>query len=502
MPAMRAFAAKSCRALLDAGFLLLCLRFQVAAVRSAGPDPGPAWALIACGLGLGAWNARAALFAFTLAMPLLLGLGQDGFLGCPFPLSLVFSALWTGIALRRLVSGGAGTGPTPEGRGPAHPHSPLPRLVVAALVASVILSLAWQLWRHRNAPGLLPAILDRATVGFGDPWYFLTSAYLWLQGLVYFEALCPGAEGRGVGRWVRPVAGAYFATMAVFVLLQFAAGIPEGWTAAGIQAPFEDISSFGSVAVALFIFAAATLRPASIRGLPAAVAACAALLFMVAASWSRAAWLAGVFFLVLVALLRLSRLWAAALVALLVASILLVDALPNRAEQLYLSRLHALVRLESPASKGADRFNLYAKAAGMVRNRPMTGHGIGSFYLDSVNYARPGDPLGAVPEFAHNAFLQVAAEQGVPTAALLAGITAWALWAGLRAWMRRGAAVRAASLPVLGATLALGAYLQTQMTSNSLNVYVSNQFFFWFLLAAILSLSAGSPGKAADAAAP
>src|SRR5271165_5150930 len=84
-------------------FLLLCLRFQVAAVRSAGSDLGPVIIIIAAGLGLGAWNPWAGMFAFTVSVPLLMGLSQIGFLDCPSPPSLVFSAMWTGISTQPLL---------------------------------------------------------------------------------------------------------------------------------------------------------------------------------------------------------------------------------------------------------------------------------------------------------------------------------------------------------------------------------------------------------------
>lgn len=51
-------------------------------------------------------------------------------------------------------------------------------------------------------------------------------------------------------------------------------------------------------------------------------------------------------------------------------------------------------------------------------------------------------------------------------------------------WPVVGGQAATAGLDGLGVTMALGAYLLTQMTANSLNVYVSNQFFFWFLMAA------------------
>jgi O-antigen ligase len=155
--------------------------------------------------------------------------------------------------------------------------------------------------------------------------------------------------------------------------------------------------------------------------------------------------------------------------------------------------LVTLARIENPANKSTDRVNLYKKAARMIQKSPLVGHGIGSFYLTSPNYAQQDDTYATLPDFAHNTFLQIAAEQGVPIAALFASLITIILCRGFSTWHRRAASgpqSSAAALLVLGVSLALGAYLQTQMTANSLNVYVSNQFFFWFLMAAILALSA------------
>ena len=98
----------------------------------------------------------------------------------------------------------------------------------------------------------------------------------------------------------------------------------------------------------------------------------------------------------------------------------------------------------------------------------------------------------------------------MPVAALFLALIAFALWKGFRKWKAEseghdGKTVRQSNgqpvdgstaggnhgttedaLTMLGVTMALTAYLLTQMTANSLNVYVSNQFFFWLLMAALL----------------
>jgi O-antigen ligase len=279
------------------------------------------------------------------------------------------------------------------------------------------------------------------------------------------------------------------------------------------------------------------------------------LLALVVASWSRGAWLAGGLVLLLVAWIRLSKRWIAALVGLGVIAVVIINANAGRDtwnRNPYLYRLITLVRVENLTSKIPERINLYQKAVGMTQEHPFIGHGIGSIYLTSVRYARPGDPWADVPDFAHNVFLQVAAELGVPAAALFAALIGTALWRGYRAArsrcgdrrgkreeeraevvsesesesegakagqtygateLRSDGATRSESSKespekadtirtpdfcllspqheMLAVTMALTAYLLTQMTANSLNVYLSNQFFFWFLMAGALCASNG-----------
>ena len=507
-----ALLAATARAGLTAVFLMASLRLQVAAIRSSGDDFWPTAILIGGSLALGAWRPRAALMAFTLAAPILSGLSQNTLLGCAFSASLVFSGIWMGTMVNRLLPRGLWGDSPPEGTGISGRTVPL--LTADLLIAAVSLSLAWQLWRHREAATLWSILLKQPVFGYGDPNYFMTSAFLWLQGLFFFRGQCglwstPTAavsvaqsDAAAAAGWVRIVFLVDGIAMAVFVLVQVTLQIPEGWTSAGLQAPFEDISSFGSMAAAVFIFVVATRRKAPFGTLTAGLVACAGLLAMLVASWSRAAWLSGLVFLSLVAVFRLPRFWVATLIALPVAAVIFMNFSPRAAvwtQEPYLARLGALVRLESPAAKDPVRLNLYRKATAMISRRPLSGHGIGSFYLTSMDFARPGDPHAGEPDFAHNFLLQVAAELGLPAAVLLAGLVTWGLWSGIRAWLRRRQeepSPSAGALTLLGATFSLGAYLQTQLTANSLNVYASNQFFFWFLLAALLAMS--SPDRGPD----
>jgi O-antigen ligase len=109
----------------------------------------------------------------------------------------------------------------------------------------------------------------------------------------------------------------------------------------------------------------------------------------------------------------------------------------------------------------------------MIAEKPLSGHGIGSFYLSSTRYGEIADPNARVPNFAHNVILQFAAELGMPAALLLTVLLSMALVTTLDGRILR----------VTPLSLALATYIATQFTSNSLNIYVTHQIYFWFLFA-------------------
>jgi hypothetical protein len=511
---------------LHAGFLLLCLRFLVAATGAVYPD---VWPVLVLGVGccvLGCWMPQAALFAFTVSVPLLNGLGYVGLAGLPAPVSLVFSAMFVGWIIRQLSGNGEAQRADPEVTGLKSylepiTHNPRPSkavLVTDVLISVVLLSLAVQLARHHDAAGIWTKFYGQPMFGYGDPLYFITSAFVWLQGLFFFRMLSAkgteewgnegardkgeeqgalnkerSAGGEAVSAWVKPAFIIWGICIAAFYLLQRVFNVPDPYDTTKWCSPFEDIHSFGSFVVTLFIFAVASWRwnawPRIIfRGIWII-----GLLVLVVLSWSRATWLAGALTLLLIGWLRLPKRWTIVSLTLLVLAVAIINLNANRESwqrNEYLVRLISLVRIENLGNKDPTRVLLYQKAAGMIREHPFVGHGIGSIYLTSVRFARPGDPYADIPNFAHNFLLQMAAELGIPVAALFLALILFTLWQGYKSSGARekfqvpGAKFQ--DLEMLGVTMALVAYLITQMTANALNIYVSNQFFFWFLMAAAL----------------
>ena len=524
------------RGTLHLAFAVLCLRYLHAVGAENGSLAGPLGLLLVASAGLGAWQPRTALFAFAVAMPLLNGLPILGVAGgSP---SSVFASLWLGWMARQLFGIAAKTRSKPAGS----PALPGALLATDLLITALLLSLGAQLWRHHPNAQFWTVVYRHTAAGYGDPYYFLNSAFIWLQGLFWFRALSLtwqsrfwSAGGEKTGRpsegnasrhcdgnmnpfiedgetcsrrsraavWVRPVFLSAAGFMAVFTLIEYKFTITENWVGFGFLSAYEDIFSFGGIAVSVFVFAVTVLIKGSLGTVLFRMLYAAVLFGLVVASWSRGIWLAAVIGLIVVAWFRLPRWCTAVLLTMAVVAVGVINLQaqkPSWQNDAYRARLVQLVRIEKLADKSAHRFDLYQKAFGMIRERPLLGHGVGSFYLTSPRYANTNNWLAPIPNFAHNVFLQIASEQGLLVAALFAGLIGWTLWRGLQAWQAPGGRqaaiipddrISADRLTLLGTTLALGVYVQTNLTSNSLNIYASNQFFFWFLMAAVLSMTQG-----------
>jgi len=506
-------------------FTLLCLRFVGASFYKAQGYFGPTQVLVGVCFGLACWRPLAALFIFTLAAPWLSGLSQTQLLASASPLFLGFSALWLGNLTRRGVAARK-----PEiiasrdaSKGTTH------WVILAVDLSSAILLLSTiaTLWPQRHEPNLWTTLAYSPSLGFGDPQYALHSAFVWLQGLFFFKLLLAsgksdrveGYEAGGsldssaieptpkhqpatnegpLAKWVHPLLIAYVIPLLGFSAFQFFYKIPDLYHDPFLLSPYEDIHSLGGVAVTVWaglLALVATRRKWLWAAQLAGLGAMSTLLVM---TYSRATWLAAAFGVFLLVSLRLKFRWIALVV---LASTALWWTANESAKKggvwvnnPLMARLHSLIRVESLSTKSSARFAIYHKAIGMIQKRPCIGYGSGSFYLTSPKFALKNDPLGAEPNFAHNFILQFAAELGIPATLLFCGLIGAAWYKGLR-HTRAALKQKNGDRVPLALFLALTTYLSTQMTANSLNIYVSHQFLFWFLIAALLGMTRGGIEK-------
>ncbi|PWC84609.1 hypothetical protein TSH100_17350 [Azospirillum sp. TSH100] len=97
-----------------------------------------------------------------------------------------------------------------------------------------------------------------------------------------------------------------------------------------------------------------------------------------------------------------------------------------------------------PASEAADRLRVYVVATGLIAEKPWTGYGLGSF-PDVFAMARPAG-ISQVWLQAHNVYLELALELGIPAAFALLSAIAWGFAVCLRAAFRQGGRRVCASL--------------------------------------------------------
>lgn len=93
---------------------------------------------------------------------------------------------------------------------------------------------------------------------------------------------------------------------------------------------------------------------------------------------------------------------------------------------LFLQRMGRVYKFTSPTYIGRlDRWAMWQAAIRMIRDRPILGHGLNTFMANYLAYWVGGEQT---PRYAHNCYLQVAAETG------LVGLLSFLALLGLLAW--------------------------------------------------------------------
>ena len=487
-------------------FTLLCLRFIGASFYEVQGYFGSILILVGVYFGLACWRPRAALFILALTAPLLMGFSATQLISTASPLFLSFSALWIGILTHRGLFSKTKLIATSATSSAICFYNRRAIIAVDLLVACILISIVITLWPHRQEPRLCHVIYKTSGIGYSDQYYALHSAFIWLQGLFFYKSLIaagieeyqqhnPAKQNlkskSNLSSWFRFVIGTYTISLLVFSTFQYLCRIPDLLRGSFILSPYEDIFSLGGATVMIW---AALLTFINMRSKIffflqfLLLVTVSTLLIM---TWVRGAWLAAGLAAILLGYLRLSL---KSMVMIFIFTLISWGASTQLIKNggvwktnPYLSRLHSLIRIESISTKSSGRLDIYRKALGMIQSRPWAGHGVGSFFLISTKFASKDDPVGQKPEFAHNFILQFAAELGVPATLLLCGIISAALIKGFehsKTVLRN----EERDLTPLALFIAFFAYLVSQMTFGALNIYIGQQYFFWFLIAALLTL--------------
>ncbi len=418
-------------------------------------------------------NQRA-LIAWLVATPFVATCAFFGLL--PIPESLVLGFCW--LSLGTLA------------RGRFFRPAGLPRHVLwfDGLATWIAVGFVWH-WRELGDAIVARTLLNQPVFGFDDPLFLVTDTHLWLTAwILYRQWLTRGLLSDGnppptdgsrrpaewppslpspvgwMGIWIGAIGFAWFGQRHY----QF----PDLYNGYVSFSPFEDIHAFGSVIGALFVGVVCCISKNRLGWIVAIIAAGA--IILVASSYSRATWLWVGIGVMVVIFLRYPRKVS---IALAIIGVGLVGTLYKIAPELhalnhpYADRVAALVQVERWSQQDSNRLHYYRRSVGMIRDRPWFGYGTGS------SRRITGD-------FIHNFLLQTATESGLPAMGFLLMGLAGAILSALRALRRTTASIETRAL--LAATLT---YLGTQLTANAINIYPTQVFFFWPLVA-MLYLSA------------
>ncbi len=194
-----------------------------------------------------------------------------------------------------------------------------------------------------------------------------------------------------------------------------------------------------------------------------------------AVSISRGAWVAVIVGLAsFFVLLRLKDAWQGLVIVLLAAVAVILITTPER------GRLLLRATTITTEARTHDRILLARAAEAMFVDHPILGTGMNTFSLLHVKYKLPGD-TNVAPPFAHNIFLNMAAEGG---ALGLVAFSFLVLWAAATGW--RWAKSRSTDERILSATVLavfLGLLVHQQVDGTILTVHIGTGF--WFLIAIV-----------------
>jgi len=129
-----------------------------------------------------------------------------------------------------------------------------------------------------------------------------------------------------------------------------------------------------------------------------------------------------------------------------------------------------------------DRWAMWQAAIGMIRDRPILGHGVNTFMAKYLDYWVAGERM---PRYAHNCYLQVAAETGLIGLAVFLWLL-WCLFSVIRAGLRQSRSEES----VLLAGFLGGLFAFVVQAGLDTNFYALRQAaLFWVLAGLAVGLS-------------
>ena len=185
-----------------------------------------------------------------------------------------------------------------------------------------------------------------------------------------------------------------------------------------------------AIPVALAMLTARSVAKSTLSKL-ALVSALVPMLLALVLTQSRGAWVSlGVSLLVMLFLtVSRNKSWARLMVIIVFIVVIAVSVIYFAGDMMS-SRIATITAVSEGEDVSGGRFRIWQGAAGMIKERPLTGVGIGDFDHGFYRYRPPGFNARAV--YAHNDYLHMAAEMGVFAPVIMLWLFIAAIRAGFR----------------------------------------------------------------------
>ena len=463
------------------GFYVLSLRMVFVTLTHTAPVVSMVVGAAAVTIAILAfWKIEWALFSFVILIPVVSGFQAIGFMkGLPL-LSVGFASIFLVWLPKRLVWYKKGTVP---GSGIGN--------LVDVLSGIVLLSLIMLLIPY-PVDFVFSRVWSFPFVGQDQPLYCIDGSYVLLQGLLFYRVLELEIRAERMWRWVLPVLYVQASLIMGFSLFQWIYGVPHMYFRGrfGITSPFDDIHSYGSyVLVLFFVFLCLSLREGKVQKLVNGLFAGIIFVLLIWAGSNgtlMAMFAVGVLFLANTLRKRhfiviVSCLAIGAVSIIVFPSIVTKSGLP--VVQRY-GRSLDLLDIRNVSKVFSARSLLWDRAAGIMKEFPVTGAGIGTFYKISPLYhdleVKEWKRRAKWRENTHNYYLQLGSELGIPALLIFLGIIFYTYRAGFEVLRQK----EASGYIIKGLLFGLGGYLITMVTSHPL-LLSNQQFLFWFLFGVI-----------------
>ena len=422
------------------------------------------------------WKMELVLYGFVICIPMVSGFQMIGLMKSLPLLSVGFASIFLVWLPKKWVLR----------RKTIVPNTGIGNLV-DLLSGIVLLSLIMLLISYP-----LDFVFDRVWcypfVGEDQPLYGIDGSYIILQGLFFYRVLELEIRENRIWKWFLPVMYVQSLIIIGFSLFQWVYGVPKmHWGSYGIKSPFDDIHSYGSyVVVILFLFLALSFKYGRIqRWVNGAFAG----IFFVLLIWSggngtlMAMLVTGIVFLWNV-FKKKYFIMIASFLAIGAVCIIVFPAIVTKSDYPLIKRYQRSLDVINVSKVLSSRFLLWDRAVGIMEHFPITGAGIGTFYMISPLYhdqeVKEWGRLTNWQENTHNYYLQFGADLGIPALVIFMGVIFYTYRAGF-AVLRE---THKSSYLAKGLLFGLSAYLITMLTSHPL-LLSNQQFLFWFVIAVI-----------------